>query len=211
MSSAEAAAVPRASAEPGILADLMDLTKARLNLLVLITTFVGFWMGSHGEIAWLRLIQAMLGIYAFAPAHTLVLVRPRLPEWLPRVLVRRIRVGDGRVSLRFERGRDGYAGAEIVERSGTLFVLDVPPPQNAGAMLGNGSAISAQDTVPFTLWCAASYLNDYKPALWAAASAGRRRYQLRDRRRDRGRGGRPGRVQRQHRRADRGDRRVPWQ
>ncbi|MBZ4217911.1 hypothetical protein, partial [Klebsiella aerogenes] len=54
-------AVPHANAEPGILADLLDLTKARLNLLVLITTFVGYWMGSQGAIDWLRLIQAMHG------------------------------------------------------------------------------------------------------------------------------------------------------
>ena len=53
--------IPHANAEPGILADLLDLTKARLNLLVLITTFVGYWMGSTGPIHWLRLIQAMLG------------------------------------------------------------------------------------------------------------------------------------------------------
>jgi glycogen debranching enzyme len=93
--------------------------------------------GSNSPQAWsasaiVQLLQAMLGIYAFAPAHILVLVRPRLPEWLPRVLVRGMRVGDARVSLRFERGRDGYADAEIIERSSTLFVLHVPPPQNAG-------------------------------------------------------------------------------
>ncbi len=52
--------IPHANAEPGILADLLDLTKARLNLLVLITTFVGYWMGA-AHIEWLRLIQAMLG------------------------------------------------------------------------------------------------------------------------------------------------------
>ena len=56
----ETQTVPHASAEPGILADLLDLTKARLNLLVLITTFVGYWMGSPGAIEWLRLLQAML-------------------------------------------------------------------------------------------------------------------------------------------------------
>jgi heme o synthase len=44
--------IPNANAEPGILADLLDLTKARLNLLVLITTFVGYWMGSTGPIHW---------------------------------------------------------------------------------------------------------------------------------------------------------------
>ena len=61
MSEPAAATVPHASAEPGILADLLDLTKARLNLLVLITTFVGYWMGAPGEIHFLRLLQAMLG------------------------------------------------------------------------------------------------------------------------------------------------------
>jgi protoheme IX farnesyltransferase len=57
----EAAAIPHANAEPGILADLLDLTKARLNLLVLITTFVGYWMGTTGPVQWLRLVSAMLG------------------------------------------------------------------------------------------------------------------------------------------------------
>ena len=60
MSAPAASAIPHANAEPGILADLLDLTKARLNLLVLITTFVGYWMGA-AQIEWLRLIQAMLG------------------------------------------------------------------------------------------------------------------------------------------------------
>ena len=44
------------------------------------------------------------------------------------------------------------------------------PPQLAAAMLGNGSLISAQDTVAFALWCASSFLNDYEAALWATAS-----------------------------------------
>ena len=33
--------------------------------------------------------------------------------------------------------------------------------------LGNGSLITCQDTVPFTLWCAANYLHNYQEALWA--------------------------------------------
>lgn len=36
----------------------------------------------------------------------------------------------------------------------------------AVAALGNGTQISAQDTVPFALWCAAQHLNDYEEALW---------------------------------------------
>ena len=37
-------------AEPGLLTDLMTLTKARLSLLVIITTFVGFCMASGASL-----------------------------------------------------------------------------------------------------------------------------------------------------------------
>ncbi len=40
------------------------------------------------------------------------------------------------------------------------------------AALGNGSGISAQDTVPFTLWCAGEHLDDYEEALWLTVSGG---------------------------------------
>jgi ADP-ribosylglycohydrolase len=39
-------------------------------------------------------------------------------------------------------------------------------PQAVAAILGNGSRVSAQDTVPFTLWCAARHVGDYAEALW---------------------------------------------
>lgn len=42
----------------------------------------------------------------------------------------------------------------------------------AVALLGNGSLISAQDTVPYALWCCAQSLDDYPAALWMAVSAG---------------------------------------
>jgi len=38
--------------------------------------------------------------------------------------------------------------------------------------LGNGSQISAQDTVPFVLWCAGEKLADYEEAIWLTASGG---------------------------------------
>lgn len=40
----------------------------------------------------------------------------------------------------------------------------------AVAALGNGTGISAQDTVPFTLWCAGEYLADFSEALWETVS-----------------------------------------
>jgi ADP-ribosylglycohydrolase len=36
--------------------------------------------------------------------------------------------------------------------------------------LGSGFKISAQDTVPFALWCAAHHLDDYEEAFWTTAS-----------------------------------------
>jgi ADP-ribosylglycohydrolase len=51
--------------------------------------------------------------------------------------------------------------------------LDLAPGTPAAygaALLGNGSAISAQDTVPYAIWCASEHLADYEAALWHTAS-----------------------------------------
>lgn len=40
----------------------------------------------------------------------------------------------------------------------------------AVSALGNGTMVSAQDTVPFTIWCAARHLNDFEAAMWATVS-----------------------------------------
>jgi hypothetical protein len=70
----------------------------------------------------------MLGLYPFAPAGVLGLVRPRLPAWLPSVTVRGLRVGPATVTLRFEREADGSARHTVVDRVGDLHILEVPPP-----------------------------------------------------------------------------------
>lgn len=46
------------------------------------------------------------------------------------------------------------------------------PVGDAVAILGNGSRITAPDTVPFALWCAVRHAGDFAGALWSAASAG---------------------------------------
>ena len=42
--------------------------------------------------------------------------------------------------------------------------------QSAVALLGNGARVTAQDTVPFALACAARYLSSYEEALWFTVS-----------------------------------------
>lgn len=44
--------------------------------------------------------------------------------------------------------------------------------EEAVAALGNGSRITAPDTVPFALWSAAKHIDDYTEALWFTVSAG---------------------------------------
>lgn len=57
-----------------------------------------------------------------------------------------------------------------IERARSLdFSL---PIQAAVEVLGNGSRITAPDTVPFALWCAARHIGDFAEALWSAAAAG---------------------------------------
>jgi glycogen debranching enzyme len=80
--------------------------------------------------AMVLLVQTLLGIYPFAPGHVLALARPRLPEWLPALTVRRLRVGGATVSIRFERNRDGSTSFDVIEKDGTLLVTQVPPPQD---------------------------------------------------------------------------------
>ncbi len=53
--------IPQAEANPGIMNDLVALIKARLSLLVIVTTFVGFCMASHGRLDWLLLVNAVAG------------------------------------------------------------------------------------------------------------------------------------------------------
>ncbi len=49
------------SAEPGILSDLVALTKARLSLLVVVTTFVGACLASGPRVDWLLVVHAIIG------------------------------------------------------------------------------------------------------------------------------------------------------
>jgi len=58
-------------------------------------------------------------------------------------------------------------------RKGIKNAIDLSPEalaDTAVARLGNGSAVTAPDTVPFALWCAARHLGNYEEALWVTVS-----------------------------------------
>lgn len=77
-------------------------------------------------------MQAILGIYPFAPMKTL-LVDPALPDWLPEVTLRHLRVGGGRVSIRFYRNANGDSGYDVLDSRGTVHVMQQPSPWSLSA------------------------------------------------------------------------------
>ena len=73
------------------------------------------------------LLQAMLGISADAPGRALRIERPLLPDWLQRIRLDRLRVGDASVTLDFKR--DGrVTGFALLEQDGELDVTMVAAP-----------------------------------------------------------------------------------
>jgi ADP-ribosylglycohydrolase len=65
-------------------------------------------------------------------------------------------VPESEVATKIRRARDLPEGASV---------------RLAITALGDSSAVSAQDTVPFTLWCAAQHLGSYEEAIWFTLSA----------------------------------------
>ncbi|MCX8118159.1 MAG: ADP-ribosylglycohydrolase family protein [Desulfobacterota bacterium] len=57
---------------------------------------------------------------------------------------------------------------ESLTRDRIRLAMEIPPDrlEEAVLRLGNGSEVSAQDTVPFCLWSAAHHLFDFEEALW---------------------------------------------
>jgi glycogen debranching enzyme len=73
------------------------------------------------------MLQAMLGLYPYAPLNML-LVDPQMPDWLPEITLEGLRVGDATVTIRFYRRADGRGDYEVLDKRGSLHVLRQPSP-----------------------------------------------------------------------------------
>jgi glycogen debranching enzyme len=74
----------------------------------------------------LMLVQAMLGLRPIAPLGVL-LVDPTLPEWLPDITLRGLRVGRSTLTIRFRRSADGVTTYRVLQRRGAVRVVRAPP------------------------------------------------------------------------------------
>jgi glycogen debranching enzyme len=81
------------------------------------------------------MIQALLGIYPYAPMNVLFL-DPWLPEWLPEISLEDLAIGEARVSLRFRRNQEGKTDYVVERLDGELHILRQPSPWSVTADWG---------------------------------------------------------------------------
>ena len=104
----------------------------------------------HPEAAAGAIAVAVAAAYAWSLHDVRPL--PNRQEFLELILPH---VPNGMVSEKIRHARDLSPDASVML---------------AVSALGNGSQISAQDTVPFALWCAGQHLGSYEEALWLTVS-----------------------------------------
>ena len=69
-----------------------------------------------------HLVGSTLGLQPDARQERLELLRPALPDWLPALRLRNLRVGDSLVDLAFT-GREESVAVEVLRRTGNLDVV----------------------------------------------------------------------------------------
>jgi glycogen debranching enzyme len=114
----------------------------------------GIYPESHEPQAWsasmiVMVVQALVGIYPFAPAGVL-LVDPHLPPWLPELRLAGLRVGRASLDIEFRRGNDGTTGYRIHGREGRLRVIRQPVPDGPEATIPRRIA-GAVSSIPWPL------------------------------------------------------------
>ncbi|MBA2664224.1 MAG: amylo-alpha-1,6-glucosidase [Bradymonadaceae bacterium] len=102
--------------------------------------FPAFYPGANSPQAWSAsaifcFVQAMCGIYPYAPLEMLV-VDPHLPEWLPELTFENLKVGRARTTIRFFRRADGTSDYRVEALEGPLHVLRQASPWSLTATPG---------------------------------------------------------------------------
>jgi glycogen debranching enzyme len=77
------------------------------------------------------IVQTMLGLLPVAATNTLM-VDPALPPWAPEVILRDLRVGNAKVTLRFWRD-EGASKWQVLHQQGTLHVVRQPALESLSA------------------------------------------------------------------------------
>lgn len=102
--------------------------------------FPGMYPKANWPQAWsasapFTVMQALLGIYPYAPLNVLLL-DPWLPEWLPDFTIENMSVGEAKVNLRFHRTETGVTEFTVTEVKGKLHIIRQPSPWSITANFG---------------------------------------------------------------------------
>ncbi|MFZ0317623.1 MAG: glycogen debranching N-terminal domain-containing protein [Candidatus Sulfotelmatobacter sp.] len=92
------------------------------------------WPQAWSASSLFAILQAILGLYPFAPTN-LLLLDPHLPDWLPQIFVHNLHVGKATASIRFYR-KNEYTHFDVLDKRGRLHVLRQPSPWSLTAGLG---------------------------------------------------------------------------
>ena len=93
------------------------------------------WPQAWSSSAVFCFVQALLGLYPYAPLHMLLL-DPHLPPWLPEITLHHLCVGEAVITIRFYRTKDGASDYEILGQRGRLHVIRQPSPWSLTASFG---------------------------------------------------------------------------
>ena len=104
------------------------------------------WPQAWSASSLFAILQAMLGIYPFAPTN-LLLLDPHLPDWLPEISVHNLHVGKATVSIRFYR-KNERTHFDVLDKRGRLHVLRQPSPWSLTAGLGERLKDAMESLIP---------------------------------------------------------------
>jgi glycogen debranching enzyme/short-subunit dehydrogenase len=93
------------------------------------------------------LIQTLLGIWPVGSLNLLA-VYPALPDWVPELIVRNLRVSAASVSLHFRRDETGATRYEVLEKQGNLHIIHQPPPDSLTAGIWDRLGALADGLLP---------------------------------------------------------------
>ncbi|MGH9326923.1 MAG: glycogen debranching N-terminal domain-containing protein [Terriglobia bacterium] len=85
------------------------------------------WPQAWSASAPFAVLQALAGLYPYAPANVLLL-DPRLPGWLPQITLEGLHIGKAVLTLKLSRGSDGQTDYEVIDLRGPLHIIRQPSP-----------------------------------------------------------------------------------
>jgi glycogen debranching enzyme len=92
------------------------------------------WPQAWSASSLFSIMQAVLGIYPYAPLKMLLL-DPHLPAWLPEMTIRNLHVGRATTSIRFYR-KGARTHFDVLDQRGKLHILRQPSPWSLTSGLG---------------------------------------------------------------------------